>query len=62
MQNEEYVYNGPLGNCGVELSRGQDANGDDIITFQRKITAVGKAHIFMNIMTLIFLFIINYNS
>ena len=53
LENEEYVYNGPLGNCGVEISRGQNANGDDIITFQRDITAIGKAHIFM--------YLINHN-
>ena len=29
MENEEYVYNRPLGNCGVELSRGQNANGEE---------------------------------
>ena len=45
LENEEYVYTGPLGNCGVELSRGQNANGDDIITFKKDITAIGKAHI-----------------
>ena len=45
LENEEYVHNGPLGNCGVQISRGQNANGDDIITFQRDITAIGKAHV-----------------
>ena len=57
LQNEEYVYNRPLGNCGVELSRGQNANGDGIITFKKDITAIGKAHIFTFIMIIIFLFI-----